>query len=250
LTYTNQHVALAGEVLEMLDCGAWIQKNPGITRCWEEAVDYCVFLTSVRVRFEDRMKYLIGVFFWVCMSLATVAQEEADQRFYLLDSLVLSSYDAEERALVEENLAQYHKAKTLSDQLHYLSQITENSNDYSLWPRYNQVLIEKAKAGLSTTKSVRERQLVKGYLCDALNNKGYILNESGSKEEAKKCFHEAIQLARQLKDEVKLMNCFNNLGQTYSIQGNIPLALKYSFKSLKLAEKLDTQQEHAFLWVP
>lgn len=108
------------------------------------------------------MKYLIGVFFLVCSSLATVAQEEADPRFYLLDSLVLSKYEAEERALVEENLAQYHQAKTLSEQLHYLSQITENSNDYSLWPRYNQVLIEKAKAGLSTRTSVRERQKVKG----------------------------------------------------------------------------------------
>lgn len=184
------------------------------------------------------MKLCLILIFVVFSKVNLFSQKFADKKFYLIDSLILENHEADEIELLKINLKSFHATENEIQKIKSLSEITINSNDNTLWPRYNDIIIIKCEKLLQKKLNPKDKKVISNFLCDAYNDKAYHIGETKNKDKAIKYYGLAINIAKENKEKQKLLNCYNNLGNTYSVQGNIPNALKYTFLSLKIAEEI------------
>lgn len=106
------------------------------------------------------MKIAIITFTLLFSALITNAQEFADNKFYLIDSLDLSKVEPTELELLEKSLKEFHKEKNDTNKIKALTAFIENSWDDNLWPRYNFWLKEFSEKKLNQ----KPKQLTKLFL--------------------------------------------------------------------------------------
>ncbi len=62
-------------------------------------------------------------------------------------------------------------------------------------------------------------------------------------------FHQALETGIQLKDSVQIAYAYNNLGDTYLLNENVPISILYGEKSLQLFEQLNNLRGIAYAYV-
>ncbi len=124
-----------------------------------------------------------------------------------------------------------------------LNQLIEDESDDKIWPDYNEQV-----------KRICEQNLMKSNLNDALrifytkklgnafNNAGFLANQNGDMPKALEYFHKALKLQKEINDESGLAFSLNNIGAIYRNQGDILKALDYYHQSLIIQEKLQDKK--------
>lgn len=170
--------------------------------------------------------------------------QELSDSFYLvegLDDLELSEY---ERELLKTNLTEYHKTNDDSVQLELLDQIIEGSRNDFVWPRYNQIMLERSAllAEKSHESPGRKRfyQIKHG---NALNNIGFNHYHEGFVAKASEFYLKSLRLRESINDLPGVANSYHNLGLLQSYQGNHQKALEYFKNGLKIREELGLDYE-------
>ena len=98
-------------------------------------------------------------------------------------------------------------------------------------------------------KEIAERNLAQGpppalekkylsSLASALNNIGYIYNSQGDIPKALEFLHKSLKIKEEIGEKAGIANCLNNIGYIYNSQGDIPKALEFLHKSLKIKEEI------------
>ena len=181
----------------------------------------------------SNIKKIVYILFFLT-SFNGIAQEFADKKYYLVDSLVLENLTIEDKELLNSSLITYHKTKNDTSKINALNRICENMmhDDWIKYQKHQYQLIEN-----ELTVNVTDELL---YLkAKALNNLGYWENEyNGNSEKALTKYYECIKLCKQLEDKDNIIpNCLNNIANVYEHKGNIIYALKFYHLSLNYMEK-------------
>jgi len=95
-----------------------------------------------------------------------------------------------------------------------------------------------AETALSSHPPVTVRNSLMVSLAGALNNIGFIRKDQGDIPLALEFYHKSLRLREEIADSVGVATSLNNIGFIYKQQGDIPKALTYYHRSLKLREDI------------
>ena len=162
------------------------------------------------------------------------AQNYADKKYYLVDSLVLDELSENDRHLLDSCLYVYHKAKDDTTRINALNNICENMINED-WTKYQFFQYELIKKEVKINKSKK----LKASLAVALDNIGFIYNDQGEIKKALEYHHKSLKVKEELRDETGIATSLNNIGTIYGNKGDVTKALEYYHKSLKIREKIN-----------
>jgi len=80
------------------------------------------------------------------------------------------------------------------------------------------------------------------HLADALNNIGYFYNNQGDIPKALEYYHKSLKIDEEIGNKEGIAIGLNNIGLIYDNQGDIPKALEYYHKSLKIQEEIGNKK--------
>lgn len=99
------------------------------------------------------------------------------------------------------------------------------------------------KAGQLAKKLHYTRGILKYYA-----NYTYVLNQQGKLKLSKQLNLEALQIAKQSKDELSIADCLFNTGSSYNNSGDFETAVRYYIEAAKRFEKLGKMSDVAFVY--
>ncbi len=173
------------------------------------------------------------------------AQNFADKKFYLVDSLNLKTLSTKDRKTIDSLLTVYHKTKNDSIRLMQLNNLVSNCEDI-IWMKYNEFIYKKSLNLIS--KSKNNTTLVNFYkknIASYYNNLGYYYFGVDDYQNAVFSFEEAITISKEIDDLTVIPTALNNIGFIFKQQGDILRALEYYHQSLKLNKALKEKEEIA-----
>ncbi|MCW9041063.1 MAG: tetratricopeptide repeat protein [Flavobacteriales bacterium] len=173
------------------------------------------------------------------------AQEFADKKFYLVDSLNLESLTKEDKTVIDSSLTNYHNTKNDSIKLFQLNHLITNCEN-KIWMKYNDFLMKKSLKLIEKAKN--NKTLINFYkknIASYYNNLGYYYFGVDDYQNAVFSFEEAITISKEIDDLTVIPTALNNIGFIFKQQGDILRALEYYHQSLKLNKALKEKEEIA-----
>ena len=191
------------------------------------------------------MKKLFYIFFLLLVSFQVLAQTFAPKKFYLIDSLNLSSLTNTDRQLIDSCLTLYHQAKDDTTKINALNTICENMmhDDWSKYLFLQHKIIEQTIAQNPPKATLL---FLKIKLAGVLDNMGVVSNSQGDMALALKYHHKSLKLDEEIGNKYGIAQSLNNIGIIYQIQDDISSALSYYQKSLQLREEIGDKQGIAY----
>jgi serine phosphatase RsbU (regulator of sigma subunit)/Tfp pilus assembly protein PilF len=168
------------------------------------------------------------------------AQQFADKKHYLVDSLELGKLENYDILLIDSMIDLYHKEKSDTAKLLQINYLVENLEDSRAWMPYNRFMLKESTSALSSGDlNKKETRFYKTILAGVYNNFGYGLNQEGNKEEALEYFKKSMVLLEELDNKQGLSDVYNNIGLIYKNAGQVSKCLEYYFKCLKICEAIN-----------
>jgi len=189
--------------------------------------------------------WIISIIF-LCLFLSLNAQEYVDKKYYLLDSLDISSTSSKEKSLLESSLKKYHSSSHDTLKLKAISHLVENSWDNKIWPRYNAWAYHFTKKELGNIidtyyqrnlTSVDKQLLL--YYANAVNNFGIIQSEIGDLPKALEYYFISLGIREHVNDDLGASETYNNIGAVYSTLDNPEKSLENYEKAKAIAERVN-----------
>lgn len=172
--------------------------------------------------------------FIISLSFQSLAQQFADKKFYLVDSLDLTQISESDKILLDTSLNLYHLATHDTAKLDLIEHIVDECWDERVWPKYNSFIFSKSYQLLLTTVSEDVQRKYASLLAGSISNLGYIYDNEGNVPGALEYYHRALEIYEQIGDNEGAASSFNNLGVLYSFQGDTTKAMFYHNESLRL----------------
>lgn len=170
------------------------------------------------------------------------AQNFADKAYYLVDSLDLNALTEDDKKLIETSLKEYHIAKDDTSKINAIIDIVEESFDDNVYPKYNLWIYRFVQKSLLAHPSPRIKKRLLLFLAGSLNNMGYVYNIKGEIPKALEYYHKSLKISEEIDDKEGVASSFNNIGMLHSSQGEISKALEYLQKSFKLREDIEDKE--------
>ena len=183
------------------------------------------------------MKKIVYIFIFVLQTVLVFSQNYAPKKFYLVDSLNLSSLNKTDRLLIDSCLTIFHNAKEDTSMVNALSSICENMM-HEDWEKYQFFQYNLITITLKNHHSSLVAQHLKKSLAGAINNIGLINSNKGNLSQALMYYQKAKKLQEEIGDKQATSTILNNIGFIFKNQGDIPVALEYYHKALKLREEI------------
>ncbi|MDP2387340.1 MAG: tetratricopeptide repeat protein [Bacteroidota bacterium] len=98
---------------------------------------------------------------------------------------------------------------------------------------------------VAQNKNVRIKQVGKEGLADAFNNVGFIYNNQGDIPKALDYFGRSLKIQEEINDKQGIAEALSNIGVIYYYQNDKEKALDYYLKSLKIREELGIKEDIA-----
>jgi serine phosphatase RsbU (regulator of sigma subunit) len=111
-------------------------------------------------------------------------------------------------------------------------------DDDKIWPLYNDKVREISEANLAVVKDSVLRIFYLRSLAGALNNTGYLARFQGDIPKALEYYHKSLKIYESIHDKEYTAIIFNNIGFIYKDQGDTAKALNYFFKNLEMYKKM------------
>jgi serine phosphatase RsbU (regulator of sigma subunit) len=199
------------------------------------------------------MKHIIYIILFL-ISFQGIAQKSVDSKygestFYLLDSLILSELQPDEKELLDSILTVYHQNIDDTTQVEMLSYLTENLY-HSAWIKYNDLLATRTKQ-YQSYKNKDKQKFYGTYHSMALGNKGFLLKKSGNPTEALKLYKAALEVSKKVGHERGSANTMNNIAAVYVNQGLIEKALEMYMNCAKINERIGNKKSagYNYMWI-
>jgi two-component sensor histidine kinase len=189
--------------------------------------------------------WVISIIF-SCLFWSLNAQEYVDKKYYLLDSLDISSTSSKEKSLLESSLKEYYSASHDTLKLKAISHLVENSWDNKIWPRYNAWVYHFTKKELGKiTNTYYKRELssidkqLLLYYANAINNFGIIQSDIGDLPKALEYYFISLSIRKHIYDDLGTSETYNNIGSIYSALDNSEKSLENYENAKAIAERID-----------
>ena len=179
--------------------------------------------------------------FFVLINLNGFSQKYAPKKFYLIDSLDLSSLTKTDRQLIDSCLTLYHQAKNDTSKINALNDICENMM-HDDWGKYQFFQYELINKALKTHHSNTITPSLKKSLASTLNNIGLFFDHQGDLTKSLITYHKSLKISEEIGYKQGAACSLNNIGLIFYNQGNLKNALEYYHKSLKISEEIGDKQ--------
>jgi len=110
------------------------------------------------------------------------------------------------------------------------------------WEKYQRFQLKLTQKALKNTKTTKESLFLKKTLAGVLNNIGYIHDDKGNIPLALAYYQKSLKIKKEIGDKKGMAYSYNNIGAIHRDQGNIPLALAYYQKSLKIKKEVEDKK--------
>lgn len=202
-----------------------------------------------------KSKYILFLLCYLVLCISSQAQNYADKKHYLIDSLEYDALIDSEKKLVDSSLVIYHKSTSDSQKLEAIKFIVENSWDDNLWPKYNQWVYDFTKKkineivveGSFKNLSEKEKGLLKHY-SSAINNFGVINVSKGNLTLSLDFFYKSLMIREKINDTIGIPESYLNIASIYHTQGNRLKDLEFNNKALVIAEKFNLKNSLAVIY--
>lgn len=176
------------------------------------------------------------------------AQNYADPKFYIIDSLELDNISIEDKLMLDSILTMYHQSNQDTTRLTLIEYIVDECWDEAIWPKYNDFLHTQATVKFYASKNRTEQYKFASLVAGAISNIGYVNDNVGNISKALENYHQSLAIYEKIGDEKGTSTCLNNLGVLYSTQGDTSKALYYHRQSLLLKQKLRDISGESLSW--
>ncbi len=143
--------------------------------------------------------------------------------------------NAQQLDLLKEQLK---NASADTTKLRILNELTENADDFNVWPDFAKQAYELALKIAANPDSVIRKAGKKG-LSAALNNMGVYNNLTGNRSAAHEMFMQSLKIREETGDDAALSETYHNLASLYFDLEEFDLAKSFFEKSARLSEKLN-----------
>lgn len=168
-----------------------------------------------------------------------MAQGYADKKVYLVDSLDLYSLEDFELEIVENNIADFHAAAHDTSRVNAIVLIIEDSWDENVWPKYNNWLAHFLTEKLKENElSEEEMWKYKEAMAIVMNTKGFYYDDRGNIPAAIEYYHKALKIREEINDKEGMALSYNNIGSIYHYMEDFPLAIEYYEKGFAIQQEL------------
>ncbi len=178
------------------------------------------------------------------------AQDFADKKNYLVDSLVLNEIDEKERFYLDSILTVYHNSSIDSIKFNALENYIEYSQYNDVWSKYALFTVEEItfiKANdpdrYAKSSAYLDKRLCESYLDCSLYQQIILNNEA-----AIKYGELALQLAEQIENKELIAASYSKLARAYIEFGDPKKSLEYSYEELLILEELKDTLALAWLY--
>jgi tetratricopeptide (TPR) repeat protein len=127
-------------------------------------------------------------------------------------------------------------AKHDTTKCNILNAMIEEEGDDNIWPQYNEQLKQLAEKNIANNSAPKNFFLKQ--LADALNNFGYLTNQTGDLQKSIEYHHKSLKIRQEIGDKQGIAGSLDNIGFIYYSQGDIPKAVEYYNKSLIILEEI------------
>ncbi len=152
---------------------------------------------------------------------------------FILFGVIASN--AQQLDLLKEQLK---NASADTTKLRILNELTENADDFNVWPDFAKQAYELALKIAANPDSVIRKAGKKG-LSAALNNMGVYNNLTGNRSAAHEMFMQSLKIRAETGDDAALSETYHNLASLYFDLEEFDLAKSFFEKSARLSEKLN-----------
>lgn len=152
---------------------------------------------------------------------------------FILFGVIASN--AQQLDLLKEQLK---NASADTTKLRILNELTENADDFNVWPDFAKQAYELALKIAANPDSVIRKAGKKG-LSAALNNMGVYNNLTGNRSAAHEMFMQSLKIREETGDDAALSETYHNLASLYFDLEEFDLAKSFFEKSARLSEKLN-----------
>jgi len=109
---------------------------------------------------------------------------------------------------------------------------------HDAWVKYNMWVFNFIEGKLKAKHSTQTKRFLKKSLAASINNIGITYDEHGDIPKAIFYYKKSMKIQEELGNTIGIAYSLNNLANVYTNQGDIPLALEYNHKALTIREKL------------
>jgi serine phosphatase RsbU (regulator of sigma subunit) len=156
------------------------------------------------------------------------------KEFYLIDSLDLNVMTVDDKHYVDSCLNTYHKATNDTMRVTALIGIVNNVWNDAVWPVYNRYIMNRILASAPRNLQIQEINFMKRMLAETINNEGFYYRNIGNIPVALEYYHKSLKLLEELHDSIGMSFLYNNLGAIYQHQASYEMSIRYHQKSLEL----------------
>lgn len=151
-----------------------------------------------------------------------------------------SSFGHANEHLIDSLKIAYQNAKHDTTKLQILNQLVESEYNDSIWPLYNQELLELSEQLLNKKNDPLESYYA-SYNALALNNFGYLNTVNGNLKKAHEFYQKSLQIEIRYQNKYGIATVYNNIGFLCRQEGNIEKAIDYYHRALNIHIELNFQ---------
>ena len=167
-------------------------------------------------------------------------------RITLTLSLLLALIFTHNAQNIDSLKKELNRANHDTTKCNILIALIEAESDDAIWPNFNNQLILICENRIKTTnRNQPEYRIYQKHYASALNNIGYLAQIQGNIPKALQYFEKSLKIENEFGNRKELASSLNNIGNIYDNQGDIPKALEYYGKSLKIAEEIGDKSDIA-----
>jgi len=196
--------------------------------------------------FRNKILLVLIAFFGVQL----YAQNYADKKYYLIDSLSLNELSSSEIKLIDSSLISFYNTKQDTTKAKIINKLIVYLPNEKVWSKYNNWLYEFTAKKLADSSQLhpKEKRLLINIKALVLNTKGYMYNERSEKDKALVFYSESLELLKKIKDKDNTAAVLNNIGAINRKKGKIALALSYYQRSLKIRQTINDKKGIAYVF--
>ncbi|MGE0560780.1 MAG: tetratricopeptide repeat protein [Flavobacteriales bacterium] len=114
------------------------------------------------------------------------------------------------------------------------------------WSKYQFFQYRLIENALTSDQPIRVRKILLTYLASAFSNIGTIYNYQGDIPKAINYFHKSLKIQKEIGHKKGIATSLNNIGFIYQNKGDIPMAINYFLKSIKIQEEIGDKKGLAY----
>jgi class 3 adenylate cyclase/tetratricopeptide (TPR) repeat protein len=197
---------------------------------------------KIQARPTPIMRILV-YFILVILPLQGTCQTFADPEFYLLDSLDLEAIKSSEKQRLDSCLTVFHSEQHDTIRIGALSYFIEECWDDAVWPRYNSWLsVYLEEIVVRSSYDIQTVSRIKVLWALSLNNLGYYYWRQGDIPKALEYYGRSLKLNEELGYKKGIAMSLNNIGAVCADQDDYAKAIDYHTRSLKIKEEIGDKQ--------